>query len=346
MKHNKKLAHGSINYVFSCKSRHGAIVLEAALVMPLIMLLLIGMLSLQASLTAEIKLRSAMAQTAAEISLLIPLIDMTAQGIPIDQWFDGHLELSDHVDPGFLDDPHLTAILADGLFDLASSAVLSPFIHARINYWLEKNEATHQGFTNLLPSRSLYLDFRPEKNQLWLCISYDLKMAPMRIKRYHQTVVPLWIGSSDRPVNDDESDQVWLLDNFSRGQILRDYYGANLPYNFPVIAIFNQGHVTSIKSMDLTAPTYQQKSEIRRRIRQQIDQLANFQGSSYQQQGQQINIDAEAITSKCLLMIIPQNSSQSALDVLGDLKMEAAGSGIDLQWRFHGISTRYEVDDP
>ncbi len=338
-------------------TKRGGLALEAAIVMPIMLVTLTTLLALQAGLTAEIKLKGALDRTAAEISLLVPLCDLVLQGVELSE-ADQVQILADMNLPAPItsadDQPLFSSdlimeLISDGLFDLASSALLAPFIHQRLDIWLDIGEGHHAGFSDQIINRKLFLHVEVGKNQLWLCVDYQLKGPFGRgLQRYQQVVVPLWTGSRDPNLLEDQAelDGVWMLDNFSRGQILRDYYGADLPFNFPVIAAFSNGRAVSIKSMDLTAPSYQDTQVVRRRLRDQVRQLSDFNGATRQQEGRTIEIKQADIQQRSLLMIIPGNSPQAALQVLNDLKTQAAAAGVDLQWRIHGNSRRYQENEP
>ena len=51
-----------------------------------------------------------------------------------------------------------------------------------------------------------------------------------------------------------------------------------LPSNFPGVDIWLDGVVTSIKSIDLNAATYQDAARLTYRLNQYIDQLALYEG--------------------------------------------------------------------
>jgi hypothetical protein len=77
---------------------------------------------------------------------------------------------------------------------------------------------------------------------------------------------------------------VWNLTPFARGWAIEELIlgGArNLHPNFPVIDDFVEGVATSIKSMDLTAATYQSGSAIISRLSSYAAKLASFQGAEY-----------------------------------------------------------------
>lgn len=77
---------------------------------------------------------------------------------------------------------------------------------------------------------------------------------------------------------------VWNLTPFARGWAIEELIlgGArNLHPNFPVIDDFVEGVATSIKSLDLTAATYQSGSAIISRLSSYAAKLASFQGATY-----------------------------------------------------------------
>jgi RHS repeat-associated protein len=72
---------------------------------------------------------------------------------------------------------------------------------------------------------------------------------------------------------------VWKLGNFVRGAMIESMLGANLPRAFPVIDKFLNGVATSIKSLDLTAKTYQNAKALASKINGYVDKLADFNGA-------------------------------------------------------------------
>ena len=73
-------------------------------------------------------------------------------------------------------------------------------------------------------------------------------------------------------------DSLWEKGAFKRGQIIDKALGNNLGYNFPVVDKLNNRTITSIKSMDLTANTYQTGRGIYNALVKNIDTLDNFAG--------------------------------------------------------------------
>ena len=76
-------------------------------------------------------------------------------------------------------------------------------------------------------------------------------------------------------------DNLWTKGAFKRGQIIDKALGNNLGYNFPVVDKLNDRTITSIKSMDLTLPTYQTGKGIYNTLVKNIDALDKFTYKSW-----------------------------------------------------------------
>ncbi|MBE7067097.1 MAG: hypothetical protein E7385_06055 [Ruminococcaceae bacterium] len=104
-----------------------------------------------------------------------------------------------------------------------------------------------------------------------------------------------WIGGKfDSSIV--SSDNVWDMDNFTRGRTLRDIFGGTLPYDYPVIAAYSNGTGISIKSIDHTAASYQTGNHFEMTIRQMIDKLADYKGDNNR-----------PVTSRILILVMPEN---------------------------------------
>ncbi len=69
---------------------------------------------------------------------------------------------------------------------------------------------------------------------------------------------------------------VWLLNDTLRGRMAEIVHGRNLPFTFKTIDRFLDGIVTSIKSIDLNARSYQNVQKLYSTLRGQIDKVADF----------------------------------------------------------------------
>jgi RHS repeat-associated protein len=98
---------------------------------------------------------------------------------------------------------------------------------------------------------------------------------------------------------------VWKLGNCARGAIIEKMLGANLPRNFPVIDKLVNGVATSIKSLDLTAKSYQNIKTLTSKIDGYVDKLASFKGAS----GGGGTVTAAEISSKELQLAVPPGAT-------------------------------------
>ncbi|MFJ6194802.1 pre-peptidase C-terminal domain-containing protein [Micromonospora sp. NPDC092111] len=73
---------------------------------------------------------------------------------------------------------------------------------------------------------------------------------------------------------------VWKLNQFERGLAIEAKLGGNLPRSFPTIDRFANGTATSIKSVDLTAKSYQSAGQLTSRLQGYVDKAAGFAKSN------------------------------------------------------------------
>ncbi len=71
---------------------------------------------------------------------------------------------------------------------------------------------------------------------------------------------------------------VWSLNGFKRGREIEAVFGNNLGWNFPVIDKFENGVVTSIKSIDIGAKTYKNLGALFSKLKGYVDDVAGFGG--------------------------------------------------------------------
>ena len=77
-----------------------------------------------------------------------------------------------------------------------------------------------------------------------------------------------------------------------------------MPSTFPVVDSWLDGVVTSIKSIDLNAATYQDAVRLTYRLNQYIDQLASYDGGEFAY----VEIPSSAISGRTLRLAIPKSS--------------------------------------
>ena len=321
-------------------SARGSISLEAALFLPLVLLLLFFLLSQIVAVSARLKLQGALARTAAELSLLGPAAQLAEAGA---------LAAFDAPAAGLEDElQDVSTVLAqlfgdsaaDLVLDAASTSLLGPWIVSRTRFWLADGAAAADTWPDTIRDLSVCLDWQIGRQQLWICLTWRQRHLLGYQTCTTRQVIPLWTGL--KPAQDPAGDadlSLWQLDNFSRGQAFRSQMGATLPYDFPVIATFEQGEATAIKSVDLTRPTYQSSAAFEDQIGAFLDSLAAFKGADYAKGDRQIRIGPEQIASRRLLLVIPENSAQGWLaDSLARLSARAGAKNLCFEVVRSGIS--------
>ncbi len=115
----------------------------------------------------------------------------------------------------------------------------------------------------------------------------------------------LFSGSTPQAAIVEVPSEAWKLGWAARGiyfdALLRD---GSLPAGFRTIDNFTDGIATSIKSIDLNAPTYQNALRLTYRLNQYIGNLADYEG------GILLNTEVklESITGRTLNLVIPKGS--------------------------------------
>lgn len=315
--------------------RSGSLSLEAALALPSVLLVIGFFLTAIWHEQRRLVVTQAVDRVAAELSLVLPVQSALADALPLDQLLaDG---LADWDGPREL----LTKAL-----DLGGEALLEVALAERIQQELADGAGPLAAVGLSRQHARLTVNLEPVSGRAfrWLVCTYQSPLLGIRVETQVRAVIPLWAAadkaSADQAAS--QADEVWLLDNFQRGQTIRKLLKANLPADFPVIASWSEGEATLIHSIDLTAPTYQDPREIVAALNDKIEKLAAFQGTTYQREGESITIQAAEIDRRTLLLVVPGNYDRQHCDPsLSELKVWAAGQGVKLLVQQLGTSRRY-----
>lgn len=133
-----------------------------------------------------------------------------------------------------------------------------------------------------------------------------------------------------------EEKYVWLDGNFARGRELSEIFGRNLPSNFPTIAKFENGRAVSITSIDPTSTTYLQPRNLRRRIVERIEKIAEFEGANWAG----VNISLNDIEAREVLIIFPEPRELLTAQMkttLNECRTIANEMGISLRFEHFGV---------
>lgn len=159
-----------------------------------------------------------------------------------------------------------------------------------------------------------------------------------------------WLGGDDSSEvldgsAEDNTDDIWSLSNFQRGLKIRRQFGANLPDSFPVLSAFDNGKAVMIKSMDLTAESYQTGDNAEKTLKGYIKELVKYKGQEKPWGSKGIVIKSDSITSREVLLVIPENKLSDANEaMLTDMIRFARSNGVDLDIRRYGTK-KVKSDD-
>ncbi len=107
---------------------------------------------------------------------------------------------------------------------------------------------------------------------------------------------------------------------------IEELYGGNLPYDFPVIDIYDSGSKTgtSIKSINLNSKSYQDKANLNRVLKQYVDDISKRSTINYKKKNYEIKV-------KKLILVIPEDSlNENNNAILEQINSYAKNNGIDV----------------
>ncbi|HHT24605.1 MAG TPA: hypothetical protein GXZ76_03665 [Clostridiaceae bacterium] len=329
-----------VSFISKCKlhKEDGGIVFDAAIIMPLIIFICYFMLSITLTIQHDIIMRYALDQTAKELSLIIPL----AEGISSEIEQSSIDNLIDSILPEFASEFRQ----AEG--DLAGSIFLQNFLQTRIEKWLI------DGANRLkikIPSdqRQVILTTISD-HSLQLKLFYHVKTPWTITEKSAVSYVPIWTKYDSKyqlnsGTNDEHAkiaDNIWTEHNFVRGKYFREQYKANLPFNYPTICRYQAGEIMAVRSLDLTAPSYNSPEKVRLQIEQEINNLASFNGSERDTGLPVSKITSADIKTRKLIIVLPGNSGfDLSSQLFKNIEVFASNSGVTIQIDIRGNSYRY-----
>jgi len=240
----------------------------------------------------------------------------------------------------------IACYIASGAFDDAKTQLFTPVVKLYIKKYLvtegtsdvnERLKALNVtgGFDGMDFSESSFLSDSEEN--IDIVVRYHIKL-PLPIKFIsdfefvQRARVKAWMGGDESTgVLEGIVDDIWSLSNFQRGRKIQKLFGGNLPYNFPVVAKFESGKAVMIKSMDLTAVSYQNGDHALKKLKGYMDELTAFNGQEEPWGSSGAVIHEKDIIKKELLLIIPENKlSDTNEKLLSDMVRNAPSQGITL----------------
>lgn len=294
------------------RDAEGSITLEAAIVFPVTILILVLLIRMIQSHEAELLWKGAHERTAEEAGLVL-------SGLPLDA-----------IEEDGEDSPDLS--------ELAGRAVSLTLLNLRRNHWFNKLTADKPHLRGLISHASGNLERQREGYYRWTT-DYSITIGSLTAERSYLTFIPVWssVIAEKETENEEENNAIWEADNFARGRYFRAKYGGNLPANFRVLSGYKHGEAILIKSIDLTAPTWQTSAALAREVRLQTDRLSSFEPDS-REAG---ILGSSVIASRKLILVVPSNSPESGVQLLDSLRIYASGRSVILDIRLDSVSARY-----
>jgi RHS repeat-associated protein len=121
------------------------------------------------------------------------------------------------------------------------------------------------------------------------------------------------------------AESVWTLGLKPRGLAIEAQLGGNLPASFPTIDRFADGVATSIKSIDLTASSYQNASSLTSLVNGYINKVAEFSGANWGG----VSVQAAQIQTRVLNIAIPHGAGNvGQMGVLQSAVQNGASRGV------------------
>lgn len=228
-------------------------------------------------------------------------------------------------------------MLSKGIYSDAKTVVAVPLIKYTVKKYLIESNAGHadkafnklniyQNFDGLDFYSSTFFD---GDENIDIVVKYRVEL-PLPVKilpdiyMMQRSTARAWLNGGDGTGLEELS--IWDLPNKQRGIKIEELYGGNLPYDFPVIDTYDSASKTgtSIKSINLNSNSYQDKINLKRLLKQYVDDIKNQGTINYKQKNYYL-------VGKKLILVIPKGSINDVNStVLEQIKSYAKDNGIDI----------------
>ncbi|MCR5059519.1 MAG: hypothetical protein K6A80_00650 [Saccharofermentans sp.] len=329
------------------KNRKGSITLETAISFAVTLIFLCAIVSVISFYRSDILMQRSTEQVLEEVSMIPPV------SIPVSDAVStlvNALPESDAVTGNAAERAADIIKTVTGIDSLSGYSLEKLFLEGTLSHIIADNirqgYIDRNGGSEFMVPDSIDVDINPdlERHILEVEVTYDTNTLAGNIRRTIYSSVPVYGESSlflNASSHGGTGTDIWSKDNFTRGDYFRERNGANLPKTFPVIDAYENGTATSIVSIDLTAPTYSSSASLIKKMYEEIDKLADFDGANVIISGRRYEVDGGDISSRRLIAVIPGNSPESAEGALRGLSAYAALRGVDLNIVEYGNSQRY-----
>ncbi len=326
-----------MNLITNRRYRAGVALETSLILFPVILILTTFLILFYAKLMA-LNIRFALENTAEEMGAMIPLADLVLEltGSEKESILEGVLQKIPNRD------------LQELAREYVSSLLIGPIVEKRVDYWLSLKRQGG-GVPIAKHNRQILLSWDKDSTVLKLSMFVYFDTLFGEYTEEFSSFIPIWSKefspqSTEEGEQEKEDSDIWSQDNFTRGRYFREKEGANLPLNYPVIAFYSQGVAKSIRSVDLTAPSYSSPEALSKLLNGDFRRLAEFNHySSHSDAFPDIN--PGDIREKQFILVVPKNMPEKYnSQYFSGLRQEAENYDISLIVRRRGESRRYGND--
>lgn len=231
----------------------------------------------------------------------------------------------------------LAWMLSEGIYGDAKTVIAVPVIRQTVKKFLMQDgfvdidrRLNKLNITNGLSGLDFYSSSFFKGNQdVDIVVKYRVEL-PLPIKLLpdiyiaQRSTARAWLEGGDGETVD--SFDIWSLPNKQRGERIEEMFGGNLPYDFPVIDIYDSASKTgtSIKSINLKAKTYQNSEALNKKLISYVDALKEADRISYKNQNY-------SLQNKRFILVVPKGSLNEAnKQIIQEMMNYAKTSGIQV----------------
>lgn len=279
------------------KNNNGTICIEAAVLLPIVILLFVFFICIINCVAAQACVNESLCKTADFMAKYAFFYNENGVHKLEDSILDKIDELlSKYVESENIKDKIYKYVDFSKLINYADDYVYRQIAHGIFLMYMEENTIYKSGFVDISNYNFDGSCFFNGDDDIVLKVSaecgvFSVKSA-VRVGCWSEGKISSVIVSNKN---------VWDMDNFTRGKTIRDIFGGTLPYNYPVIAAYSHGTAISIKSIDHTADTYNDSIKFENEIRSMIDKLSDYEGT-----------EDMPIKQRHLLLVMPTNQMTTA----------------------------------
>jgi len=166
------------------------------------------------------------------------------------------------------------------------------------------NNPSHK---SVIKSHRFFIENNICDNVVEMTSVYDIYTPFGTVRKMFVFPVAFWTNNNVFKSEISKAENVWDKSNFDRGKILRSVFGGNLPFGYPVLSGFKNNTAFIIRSMDLNANSWQNPDTVHNKLLTDIIKLYDFKGNSTPWGKDGIIIPPEDIHYRYIIFVFPEN---------------------------------------